>query len=143
MSLRDVFIKAKEFGFRDVAVLSERNGNPNGMEVYRDGEFFLSLELTVDLSPPKGRMKKSKLALRCDSEDFKDLAASIFGLSPETDYSKTPQNNLLWIKKAEDKKSKALMEFYDASGKITSPRVYIKDWKLAGDENERSEKGRC
>jgi len=138
MNLREIFLMAKEMEFDRVAVISETKGNPSAMEIYLEGKPLTSLYLTSDISLPKGRMNKNQILLRCDLEEFKDLAMTIFDMPLETkgkSYKKLPQN-LLWIKRAENRKSKVLMEFYDSNSQLTSPRIYLNNWKVTRDENE-------
>ncbi|WP_321421077.1 Brix domain-containing protein [uncultured Methanobacterium sp.] len=141
MSLRDVFLKAKEMETDRVAVVFERNGNPNRMDFYQDGELFISLLITVDFSLPKGRMEKDNLCIRCEVDELKDLSTEIFAIPPEdsiTDLQgKNSDCNLLLIRTSKQK-SRPLIEFFDGKGQATGPRIYIQEWKLAGDEDKSS-----
>ncbi len=134
MSLRDVFLKAKEMEADRVVVVSERDGNPNGMEIYQDGELFISLQLTVDFSLPKGRMKKDNLCIRCEVDELKDISPEIFAI-PLEEPPKYSDENLILIRTS---KSRPLIEFFDGKGLATGPRIYIQGWKMAGDENKSS-----
>lgn len=133
MSLRNVFLKAKEMGKDHVAIVSERDGNPNGIEIYHHGELFISLQLTVDFSLPKGRINKDKVHLRCEVGELSTLAPEIFPI-PLEDSEKQYHENLVLIRNSV-KKSIPLVEFFDENGQITGPRIYIQGWKLAGDED--------
>lgn len=133
MSLRDVFLKAKEMGKDRVAVVSERDGNPNGIEIYHHGELFISLQLTVDFSLPKGRMNKDKIHLRCEVDELTTLAPEILAI-PLEDPGKPSDQNLVLIRSSV-KKSIPVLEFFDKNGQATGPRIYLQGWKLAGDED--------
>ena len=143
MSLRDVFLKANQMEISRVVVISEKDGNPNGMVVYVDGELFATMKLTVDFSLPKGRMKKDSISLRCEVDELKHLAQEIFDISPETsdesDYTQGQESdcNLLWIRTYK-RKSTPVMEFFDAQGQPTGPRIYIHDCEFAGEADESS-----
>ncbi|MDY9923340.1 Brix domain-containing protein [Methanobacterium sp.] len=134
MSLRDVFLKANEIGEDRVAVVSERDGNPNGMEFYQDGELFISLQLTVDFSLSKGRMKKDNLHIRCEVDELKDLSPEIFEIPLEEplEYS---DENLILIRTS---KSRPLIEFFDGKGLATGPRIYLQGWEITGDDDKSS-----
>jgi U3 small nucleolar ribonucleoprotein protein IMP4 len=133
MSLRDVFLKAKEMGKDRVAVVSERDGNPNGIEIYDHGELFISLQLTVDFSLPKGRMNKDKIRLRCEVDELTTLAPEIFAIPLEDSEDQSDQN--LVLIRSSVKKSIPMLEFFDKNGQATGPRIYLQGWKLAGDED--------
>lgn len=133
MSLRDVFLKANQMGMDHLAVISERDGNPNRMDVYIRGELFASLKLSVDFSLPRGKVKKDQICLRCELEELKDIISKIFQIPHEN--SDESRNNLLWIR---TKKSKPIMEFTDDKGQFTGPRIYIHELELAGDNDESS-----
>lgn len=141
MSLRDVFLKAKEMEVGKVAVISESDGNPNGMDFYHDGELFISLQLTVDFSLPKGRMNKDNLCIRCEVDELKDISTEIFPIpledSSDNSQVKNSDCNLLLIRTSKQK-SRPLLEFFDGKGQATGPRIYIQEWKLAGDEDKSS-----
>ncbi|MBI5458638.1 Brix domain-containing protein [Methanobacterium sp.] len=134
MSLRDVFLKANEIGEDRVAVVSERDGNPNGMEFYQDGELFISLQLTVDFSLSKGRMKKDNLHIRCEVDELKDLSPEIFEI-PLEEPQEYSDENLILIRTS---KSRPLIEFFDGKGLATGPRIYLQGWEIAGDEDKSS-----
>ncbi|HHY00201.1 MAG TPA: Brix domain-containing protein [Methanothermobacter sp.] len=133
MSLRDVFLKASELGTNLVAVISEKNGNPNGMEIYEDGELFATLKLAVDLSLPQGRIQKDETSLRCEVDELEDLASKIFQIPLEN--SEKSNCNCLWIK-THQRKSTPMMEFFDGDGKPISPRIHIYECKLQDEANE-------
>lgn len=133
MSLRDISLKAKEMGMDNLMVISERDGNPNGMEVYLEGELFASLKLTVDFSLPKGRMKKDQLCLRCEVDELEDIASKIFEIPHET--SDESNCNRLWIK-TNKRKSIPVMEFFDTDGELTGPRINIYEYKLQDEAYE-------
>jgi len=133
MSLRDVFLRAKEMEKDRVAVVSERDGNPNGIEIYHHGELFISLQLTVDFSLPKGRMNKDKIHLRCELDELTTLAPDILAI-PLEDPGEQSDQNLVLIRSSV-KKSIPVLEFFDKNGQATGPRIYLQGWKLAGDED--------
>lgn len=133
MSLRDVFLKASEMGTNRVGVISEKDGNPNGMEVYEDRELFATLKITVDFSLPKGRVKKDEMCLRCEVGELEELASHIFEIPLET--SDESNSNRLWIK-THRRKSTPVMEFFDRDGKPTGPRIHIYDCKLHDEADE-------
>ncbi|AUB54672.1 Brix domain-containing protein [Methanobacterium subterraneum] len=133
MSLRDVFLKAKEMEKDRVAVVSERDGNPDGIKIYHHGELFISLQLTVDFSLPKGSMNKDKIHLRCEVDELTTLAPKIFPIPLED--SKKPSDQNLVIIRSSMKKSIPLVEFFDKNGQATGPRIYLQGWKLAGDDD--------
>jgi U3 small nucleolar ribonucleoprotein protein IMP4 len=135
MSLRDVFLKTREMGMDRLAVISERDGNPNGMDIYIDGELFTSIKLTVDFSLPKGRIKKDQICLRCEVDELEDFIPKIFEIPLED--SVESDCNRLWIRTSKQK-STPVMEFFDAKAQPTGPRIYIYEWELAGDEDEGS-----
>jgi U3 small nucleolar ribonucleoprotein protein IMP4 len=135
MSLRDVFLKANEMGLKRVGVISERDGNPNGMDIYVESELFASLKLTVDFSLPKGRIKKDQICLRCEVEEFEHLNSNVFEIPLES--SDESNSNRLWIR-THEQKSTPVMEFFDAKGQLTGPRIYIHDFKFAGEVDESS-----
>jgi len=134
MSLRDVFLKANEMEEDRVAVVSERDGNPNGMKLYQDGELFISLQLTVDFSLPKGRMKKDNLHIRCEVDELKDISPEIFEI-PLEEPGENSDENLILIRTS---KSRPLIEFFDGKGLATGPRIYLQGWKMAGDGDKSS-----
>jgi U3 small nucleolar ribonucleoprotein protein IMP4 len=125
MSVREVFLKAKKLKFDRIAIISERDGNPSGLDIYLDGELIFSTKITVDLSAPSGRIKKDQTVLRCDLEDFKNLAVSIFAVPMENSQTKT-ENNLIWIKGTQ-KKYQGIVEFYDSKGLLNGPRIFLYD----------------
>lgn len=133
MSLRDVSLKAKEMGMDNLMVIFEKDGNPNGMDVYLEGELFASLKLTVDFSLPRGRMKKDQLRLRCEVDQLENNISKIFQIPPE--YSDESSLNRLWIR---TKKSIPVMEFIDSQGQTTGPRIYLRELKIVGEEDESS-----
>jgi U3 small nucleolar ribonucleoprotein protein IMP4 len=137
MSLRDVFLKAKGMEADWVLVVTERDGNPSGMEVYQDGELFTSLQLTADLDGSRGKkervkMKKDKLHLRCEVDELTDLVHKIFSI-PLEDPRNPSDSNLLRIS-FNKQKSRPLLEFFDDNAQVTGPRIYLQEWKLAGDQ---------
>jgi U3 small nucleolar ribonucleoprotein protein IMP4 len=123
MSLREVFLKAKEMEFDRIAIISERDGNPNGLDIYLERELIFSTKITVDLSAPSGMIKKNQTVLRCDLEDFKNLAISIFAVPMENPQAKTGAN-LIWIKSTQ-KKYQGIVEFYDSKGLLNGPRIFL------------------
>jgi U3 small nucleolar ribonucleoprotein protein IMP4 len=125
MNIHEVFLKTKIMGFDRVAIISEKNGNPSGLDIYLEGELIISKKITVDLSAPKGRMKKDQTVLRCDLEDFKNRAVSIFAVPLESSNAKT-EYNLIWIK-GNQKQYQGIVEFYDSKGNINGPRIFLKD----------------
>jgi U3 small nucleolar ribonucleoprotein protein IMP4 len=143
MSLHDVFLKANQLEMSRVVVISEKDGNPNGMKVYGDGELFATIKLTVDFSLPKGRMKKNAISLRCEVEELKQFTQEIFEIplenSDKSDYNQEQESdcNLLWIR-THKRKSTPMMEFFDAQGQPTGPRIYIHDCEFAGEADESS-----
>lgn len=143
MSLRDVFLKANQLGMSRVMVISEKDGNPNGMDVYVDGELFATMKFTVDFSLPKGRMNKDAISLRCEVKKLKHVTQEIFDIPPEnsheSDYNKEHKSdcNLLWIR-THKRKSTPVMEFFDAHGQPTGPRIYIIESEFAGEVDESS-----
>jgi U3 small nucleolar ribonucleoprotein protein IMP4 len=139
MNIREVFLKAKEMGYQRVAIISEKNGNPSVIDVYRESEPLISLKVTVDLSLPRGRMKKDQNRLRCDRDDLKHQAGVLFGI-PEENTQDRSESNLIWIKN-EKNGDRAVFEFYDRDAKPISPRIYLQDWKLLGDDDESSKTG--
>ncbi len=134
MSLRDVFLKANEMGAKRVMVISERDGNPNGMDIYVESELFASLKLTVDFSLPKGRIKKDQLCLYCEVDELEQLNSNVFKIPLESDES---DSNRLWIR-THKQKSTPVMEFFDAKGQLTGPRIYIYECKYTGEVDESS-----
>ncbi len=124
-----------------VVVVFERNGNPNRMDFYQDGELYISLLITVDFSLPKGRMEKDNLCIRCEVDELKDLSTEIFAIPLEdsiTDLQgKNSDCNLLLIRTSKQI-SRPLLEFFDGKGQATGPRIYLQEWKLAGDEDKSS-----
>ncbi|MGI6482368.1 MAG: Brix domain-containing protein [Methanobacterium sp.] len=139
MSLRDVFLKSRELGTNLVAVISEKNGNPNGMEIYEDGVLFATLKLAADLSLPKGRIKKDETCLRCEVDELKGLASKIFEIPLEN--SEESKCNFLWIK-THQRKSTPVMEFFDRDGKPTMPRIHIYECKLHDEADENTKTSR-
>jgi U3 small nucleolar ribonucleoprotein protein IMP4 len=123
MSIRDVFLKAKEMECDRIVVISERDGNPSGLDIYLKDELILSKKITVDLSAPRGRMNKEQTVLRCDFESFKNLAVSIFDVPMENPQAKT-KHNLIWIKGTQ-KKYQGNIEFYDSKGLLNGPRIFL------------------
>jgi len=136
MSLRDIFLKVKEMGMNGLMVISEQDGNPNGMDVYLEGELSASLKLTVDFSLPRGRIKKDEIRTRCEVEELKDFIPWIFGI-PLEEPGEHSNCNLLWIR-TRKQKSAPVMEFFNANGQPTGPRIYLQGWKLTGEENDSS-----
>lgn len=134
MSLRDVFLKAKEMEADMVVVVSERDGNPNLMDFYHNGEFFISLLITVDFSFPKGRMKKDNLHIRCEVDELRDIFPEIFAI-PLEEPQEYSDENLILIRTS---KSRPLIEFFDGKGLATGPRIYLQGWKMVGDEDKSS-----
>jgi U3 small nucleolar ribonucleoprotein protein IMP4 len=125
MNIREVFLKAKKLRFDRVAVISERDGNPSGLDIYLEGELIISIKITVDLSVPRGKMKKNLTVLRCDLEDFKKRAVSIFAVPLENPQAKT-EDNLIWIKGTQ-KQYQGIIEFYDSKGLLNGPRIFLQD----------------
>jgi U3 small nucleolar ribonucleoprotein protein IMP4 len=154
MSIRDVLIQSSEFGFNNTAVISEMKGNPSRIEIYGpEGESLLALDITVSLSPSKGRIKKDKLRIRCERENLGDKIGTILKIPPENRRPKTENrrpktenrrpktengrpekkensnSNLLWIKEGQ-KGSKSVIEFYDEQGIETGPKVYVHQCRM-------------
>jgi U3 small nucleolar ribonucleoprotein protein IMP4 len=143
MSIRDVMIKSVQLEFNNTVIISETKGNPSRIDLYdTDGKKTLSLDVTVSISPLKGRIEKDKLRIRCEG-DSKDDIISLIDIPLENqgkyieknqrknqkkgsdDLDKVkPDSNLLWIKKG-DKRSKFVLEFYDRQGLNTGNRIYI------------------
>ncbi|MCC7550033.1 MAG: Brix domain-containing protein [Methanobacterium sp.] len=136
MSLRDIFLKVKEMGMDGLMVISEQDGNPNGMNVYLEGELFASLKLTVDLALPKSRIKKDEIRIRCEIDKLKDFIPRVFRI-PLEESGEDLEGNLLWIR-TRKQKSAPVMEFFDINGQPTGPRIYLQGWKLTGEENDSS-----
>jgi U3 small nucleolar ribonucleoprotein protein IMP4 len=125
MSLREVFLKAKDHGFDHVMVISERNGNPTRMEFFTgDEEPEAYLLISADLSPPSGKIHKNVLSLRSEEPSLAALLTSFLKIKvgPEENF------NYIWIKKT-DQNQRTVMEFHDNKGNLIRPRIYIKDWK--------------
>jgi len=122
MSIRKVFLKAKEMEFDRVVIISERDGNPGGLDIYLENKLILSKNITVDLSAPNGNMKKDQTVLRCDFEAFKNMAVSIFDVPMENPQEKT-KKNLIWIKDIQ--KYQGIIEFYDSKGLLNGPRIFL------------------
>lgn len=158
MSLRDVFLKAGEMKTNRVFVVSERDGNPNGMEVYLNGDLYATLRFTVDFSLPKGRMNKDEICIRCEVEDMDKLTSEIFSIPLEGGDSSQPDShyqellsdsqrrkieygqsdcNLMWIK-PHPRKSTPVIEFIDAKGQPTGPRINLIQCKLREETDESS-----
>ncbi len=136
MSLRDIFLMAIEMGANRVVVISEKDGNPNGMEVYGNGELLATLKLTVDLSLPRGRFKRDEICLRCEVDGIEDIVSSVLEIPPET--SDESDCNRLWIK-SHKRKSTPVMEFFDMEGKPSGPRIHIHQCKWdEADENSNA-----
>jgi U3 small nucleolar ribonucleoprotein protein IMP4 len=133
MSLRNVFLKAKEMDKVQVAVVSERDGNPNGIEFYQDEKPFMHLQLTVDFSPPQGRVNKDKIHLRCEVDELTPLVTKIFNLPLEEPGKQSDEN--LALLRSSAKKSIPVMEFFDKNGQATGPRIYLQEWQQKGDDD--------
>ena len=151
MSIRDVMIKSIQLEFNNTVIISETKGNPSRIDLYdADGNITISLDVTVSISPLKGRIEKDQLRIRCE-EDLKDEILSMIDIPVENqeidqeidqgkgkeknqkknqkkgsdDLNKVkPDSNLLWIKKG-DKRSKFVLEFYDSQGLNTGNRIYV------------------
>jgi U3 small nucleolar ribonucleoprotein protein IMP4 len=134
MSIREVFLNAKEMKFDRVVVISERDGNPSGLDIYLEDELIISIKITVDLSAPIGMMKKDQTVLRCDLEDFKNLAVSLFAVPMENPQAKT-EDNLIWIKGAQ-KQYQGIIEFYNSKGLLNGPRIFLHHWNHLSDEKD-------
>lgn len=111
-----------------LAVISQKDGNPNGMDVYLEGELFASFKLTVDFSLPKGRMKTDQICLRCEVDELEGILSNIFQIPLENAHESSL--NRLWVR---TKKSTPVIEFVDSKGHATGPRIYLHEWILAGD----------
>jgi len=125
MNIHEVFLKSKIMEFGRVAIISEKDGNPSGLDIYLEDELIISIKITVDLSAPRGRMKKDQTVLRCDLEDFKNRAVSIFAVPLENPHEKT-EDNLIWIKGSQ-KQYQGIVEFYDSKGILNGPRIFLQD----------------
>ena len=123
MSIREVFLKAKEMEFDRIVFISESDGNPSGLDIYLENELLLSKKITVDLSAPRGMMKRDQTVLKCDLEDFKGIASSIFDVPMENPQAKTT-HNLIWIKGTQ-KQNQGVIEFYDTKGLLNGPRIFF------------------
>ncbi|MDD1775398.1 MAG: ribosomal biogenesis protein, partial [Methanobacterium sp.] len=76
MSMRDVFIKSRELGYRNSIVISEIKGNPSRIEVFDlEGDPVLSVDITVSNPLGSGRIQKKDLNLRWDlgESEFKKI----------------------------------------------------------------------
>ncbi|MEN6329494.1 MAG: Brix domain-containing protein [Methanobacteriaceae archaeon] len=125
MSLREVFLKAKELGFEFVIVISERDGNPNRLEFFKSNEESEAhILITADLSPPSGKTQTKHLSFRCDEPELADFFSSFLKIKSNNNQN----SNLIWIKQA-DHAQRTVMEFYDNKGNLIRPRIYLKDWK--------------
>ncbi len=125
MSLREVFLKAKELGLDYVMVISERNGNPSRLEFFTGNEgpeaYIL---ISTDLSQPLGKIQTKNLTLRCDEPELEDFLSDFLKIR----LANHENSDLIWVKKTEAG-SRTVMEFYDNQGKLVRPRIYLKDWK--------------
>jgi U3 small nucleolar ribonucleoprotein protein IMP4 len=150
MSIRDVMIKSIQLKFKSTAIVSESKGNPSRIDLYdADGENIISLDVTVSISPLKGRVEKDKLRIRCEG-DLKDEIIPLIGIPLEDQKQGKDQeksqgkdqekhsnhlnmakkdSNLVWIKKG-DKRSKLVLEFYDSQGLSSGNRVYVHNCRM-------------
>lgn len=144
MSIRDVMIKSVQLEFNNTVIISETKGNPSRIDLYdADGNITISLDVTVSISPLKGRIEKDQLRIRCEG-DLKDEILSMIDIPVENqeigqgkdqkkgsdDLNKVkPDSNLLWIKKG-DKRSKFVLEFYDSQGLSTDNRIYVHHYRI-------------
>ncbi|MDP3065682.1 MAG: Brix domain-containing protein [Methanobacteriaceae archaeon] len=124
MSLREVYMKAKQLGFNKVMVISERNGNPSRLDFYKGGdEAEIYLLIGTDLSPPLGKVDTGDLGIQCELSSLAAILRPVL----EMTVKEAPNSNLIWIKKI--KNERTVMEFYDNKGTLTRPRIYLRDWK--------------
>ncbi len=150
MSIRDVLIKSIQLKFNGTAIISESKGNPSGIDIYDvDGKNIISLDVTVSISPFKGRIEKDQLRIRYEG-DLKDEIIPLIGIpledqeqgkdqkksqekdqeKPSDDLNKIKSDsNLLWIKKG-DKRSKFVLEFYDTQGLNTGNKIYVHNCRI-------------
>lgn len=124
MSLREVYLKAKQLRFNKVVVISERNGNPSRLDFYENGdEAEIYLLISTDLSPPLGKVDTGDLGIQCELSSLAALLLPVL----EMEVKEAPNANLIWIKKIKDERT--VMEFYDNKGSLIRPRIYLRDWK--------------
>ncbi len=125
MSLRKVFMKAKELGFDYVMVISERNGNPSRLEFFTgNDEPEAYILISTDLSQPLGKLQTKNLTLRCDEPELKDFLSKFLKIR----LANHENSDLIWVKKTEQG-PRTVMEFHDNKGNLIRPRIYLKDWK--------------
>lgn len=128
MSLREVFLKAKELDFDSLIVISERKGNPSRLDFFTGNEepeaYIL---ISTDLSPPSGKIQIENLSLHCEETALSDFLSNFLKIQLVKENSKD-NSNLIWIKRT-DQTQRIVMEFYDNKGNLIRPRIYLKDWK--------------
>jgi U3 small nucleolar ribonucleoprotein protein IMP4 len=125
MSLREIFLKAKELGFDYLMVISERNGNPSRLEFFTGNEepeaYIL---ISTDLSQPSGKLQTKNLSLRCDEPELEDFLSKFLKIR----LAKHENSDLIWVKKTQQD-PRTVMEFHDNKGNLIRPRIHLKDWK--------------
>jgi U3 small nucleolar ribonucleoprotein protein IMP4 len=125
MSLREVFLKAKEIGSDSVMVISERDGNPSRLEFFKSNEVPEAyILISTDLSQPSGKIQTKNLTLHCEEPALADFLSNFLEIRLNND----EDSNLIWIKKT-DNAQKTVMEFYDNRGNLIRPRIYLNDWR--------------
>ncbi|WJI09033.1 Brix domain-containing protein [Methanobacterium sp. CWC-01] len=130
MSLREVFLKAKELGFDSVMVISERYGNPSRLEFFTGNEepeaYIL---ISTDLSQPSGKIHTENLTLQCEEPALSDFLSNFLKIGLDSnEISNYKSSNLICIKKT-GQTQRTVMEFFDNKGNLIRPRIYLKDWK--------------
>jgi U3 small nucleolar ribonucleoprotein protein IMP4 len=127
MNLREAFLKAKEFGFDSLMVISERDGNPSRLDFFTGNEEPEAyLLISTDLSQPPGKVQIDNLILRCEEPKLSVFLSNFFKVRLVKENLKD-YSNLIWVKKTETLRT--VMEFYDNKGNLIRPRIYLKDWK--------------
>jgi U3 small nucleolar ribonucleoprotein protein IMP4 len=150
MSMRDVFIKSRELGYRNSTVISEIKGNPSRIEVFDlEGAPVLSVDITVSNPLGSGRIQKKDLNLRWDlgESEFKKIIKAVLDVPEENglitkinqdklkkttreEFKSYTDFNLIHVRPG--KSGKAVVEVHDHKGQITGPRIHIHKCRTGG-----------
>lgn len=151
--MRDVLIKSSAMDFSKTAVISEMKGNPSRINIFSpEGDIILTIDLTVSNSLSSGKIRKDKLRVKWEIDDYIEDLKQIELKKKFTSLMEIPEyedielkdndklkpekqnyyQNLVLIKK-EEKGCKLIAEFYDEQGQITGPRIFIHQCKWGSD----------
>lgn len=129
MNLRDIFIKTLAEGYSHTLLIYESQGNPTRITFFNGGgQEIFQAEVNVALPTTRLQINGDNVTIKCDLEEL-SILEQILPVGYKYD---NPDSNYIWIRKS-DKHYKAQIDFIDKNGNFTGFKIYLKNFKVAGE----------